>query len=200
MHEAVARGARARSCGRALRRSSPPRAPGRTPRSVRPSRSRRQLQLFTLAVPTEKEDATTTKIELTPPRASRSTRSCPRRGWKRDVQQTGSGEEAVIQKVTWTGGNVPTEEDAVFQFLASADASKTLHVRGPADLLGRLGRRLDAARSPRTRPAPTIEAKSVARRRRRARPSRSSRSSSADSRSCSRSSRSSPAREAAALA
>jgi Domain of unkown function (DUF1775) len=31
----------------------------------------------------------------------------------------------VIQKVTWTGGRVPTEEDAVFQFLASPDSSKT---------------------------------------------------------------------------
>src|SRR5207237_1125881 len=31
----------------------------------------------------------------------------------------------VIQKVTWTGGNVPTGEDAVFQFLASPSASKT---------------------------------------------------------------------------
>ena len=37
----------------------------------------------------------------------------------------GSGEEAVITKVTWTGGRVPTAEDAVFSFLASTDESKT---------------------------------------------------------------------------
>ena len=41
------------------------------------------------------------------------------------VQQTGSGEDTVIQKVTWTGGNVPTEEDSLFQFLATPASSKT---------------------------------------------------------------------------
>jgi hypothetical protein len=35
------------------------------------------------------------------------------------VQQTGSGDAAVITKVTWTGGAVPTGEDAAFSFLAS---------------------------------------------------------------------------------
>ena len=37
----------------------------------------KQLQLFSLAVPTEKENLTTTKIELTVPKDSASTRSCP---------------------------------------------------------------------------------------------------------------------------
>ena len=41
------------------------------------------------------------------------------------MQSTGSGESAVVQKVTWTGGSVPTEEDSVFRFNASTDASKT---------------------------------------------------------------------------
>jgi uncharacterized protein YcnI len=85
----------------------------------------KSLQLFTLAVPTEKEGATTTKIELTPPSGFGIDSFVPSPGWKRNVQQTGSGEEAVIQKVTWDGGKVPTGEDAVFQFLASTDASKT---------------------------------------------------------------------------
>ena len=59
-------------------------------------------QVFTLAVPTEKEGATTTTIELTPPEGllDRLVRRAP--GWKRTVQQTGSGEEAAITKVTWT--------------------------------------------------------------------------------------------------
>ncbi len=39
----------------------------------------KQLQLFTLAVPTEKENLTTTKVELTVPPGSGSTRSCPPR-------------------------------------------------------------------------------------------------------------------------
>ena len=39
----------------------------RMPSSARPSRSPKAGQLFTLAVPTEKEDATTTKVVLTVP-------------------------------------------------------------------------------------------------------------------------------------
>ena len=85
----------------------------------------KQLQLFTLAVPTEKENLTTTKIELTVPEGSRIDSFVPAPGWKREVQQTGSGEDAVIQKVTWTGGSVPTEEDSLFQFLASPTSGKT---------------------------------------------------------------------------
>jgi uncharacterized protein YcnI len=83
------------------------------------------LQLFTLAVPTEKEGLTTSKIELTLPKGFGIDSFVPTVGWKRQLQQTGSGANAVIQKVTWTGGHVPTEEDSVFQFLASPDSSKT---------------------------------------------------------------------------
>jgi uncharacterized protein YcnI len=83
------------------------------------------LQLFTLAVPTEKEGLTTTKVELTPPSGFGIDSFVPAIGWKRQLQETGSGEEAVIQKVTWSGGRIPTEEDAVFQFLASPDSNKT---------------------------------------------------------------------------
>ena len=85
----------------------------------------KDLQLFTLAVPTEKEGLTTTKVELTPPSGFAIDSFVPALGWKRELQETGSGENAVIQKVTWTGGRVPTDEDAVFQFLASPDSNKT---------------------------------------------------------------------------
>jgi uncharacterized protein YcnI len=82
-------------------------------------------QVFTLAVPTEEEDARTTKIELTPPSGFSIDSFVPALGWKREVQSTGSGEETEIQKVTWSGGSVPTEEATSFQFLASADSAKT---------------------------------------------------------------------------
>jgi uncharacterized protein YcnI len=82
-------------------------------------------QVFTLAVPTEKEDATTTTIELTPPSGFAIDSFAPSPGWTRKVQQTGSGEETQIQKVTWSGGNTPHEEATTFQFLASTDAAKT---------------------------------------------------------------------------
>jgi uncharacterized protein YcnI len=90
-----------------------------------PETKSKTLQLFTLAVPTEKEGLTTTKVELTPPSGFAIDSFVPAVGWKRELQESGSGESAVIQKVTWTGGHVPTEEDAVFQFLGSPDSSKT---------------------------------------------------------------------------
>lgn len=82
-------------------------------------------QVFTLAVPTEKENVTTTKIELTPPSGFSIDSFVPSPGWKREVQSTGSGEETQIQRVTWSGGNVPTDEDAIFQFIASADKAES---------------------------------------------------------------------------
>jgi uncharacterized protein YcnI len=85
----------------------------------------RVLQQFTLSVPTEQEGATTTEIELTVPAdlTIDSFEATP--GWKRSEQATGSGESRSIQKVTWTGGKVPTDEDAVFHFNGSLDSSKT---------------------------------------------------------------------------
>lgn len=82
-------------------------------------------EVFTLAVPTEKDGATTTSIELTPPAGFNIDSFVPSPGWKRTVQQSGSGEDAVFTKVTWTGGNVPTGEDSAFSFLASTSSAKT---------------------------------------------------------------------------
>ena len=85
----------------------------------------KQLEVFTLAVPTEKENAKTTTIELTVPAGFGIDSFVPSPGWQRSVQQTGSGDSAVVQKVTWSGGAVPTGEDAAFSFLASTSGSKT---------------------------------------------------------------------------
>jgi len=116
-------------------------------------------ELFTLAVPTEKEGLTTTKVELTPPRGFGIDSFVPAAGWKRNVQSTGSGEKTLIQKVTWSGGNVPTEEDAVFQFLANPDSSKTYEFKvrqtySDGSVVDWSGPESSDA------PAPTIEAKS----------------------------------------
>jgi uncharacterized protein YcnI len=81
-------------------------------------------QVYTLAVPTEKS-SDTTQIELTVPDGFGIDSFVPSPGWKRTLQQSGSGEEAVIQKVTWSGGKVPTGEDSAFSFLASPSSSKT---------------------------------------------------------------------------
>jgi len=85
----------------------------------------KHLQEFGLLVPTEKENATTTAVELTVPSGFAIDSFVPSPGWKRTVQSKGSGEEAVVQKVTWTGGKTPTGEDSAFHFLASPNSSKT---------------------------------------------------------------------------
>ena len=41
------------------------------------------------------------------------------------TEQTGSGEGAVVTKVTWTGGRTPTGEDSLFQFLAQPASAKS---------------------------------------------------------------------------
>jgi uncharacterized protein YcnI len=85
-----------------------------------------QLQLYSLAVPTEKEGAVTTKIVLTVPSGfGIDSFVPPPAGWHQSVQSTGSGDSAVVQKVTWTGGKTPTGEDSLFQFLAQPASAKT---------------------------------------------------------------------------
>ena len=84
------------------------------------------LQVFTLSVPTEKEGATTTKVVLTVPDGfAIDSFAPPPAGWTQSVKSQGSGEEAIVQQVTWTGGKTPTGQDSVFQFNASASSSKT---------------------------------------------------------------------------
>jgi uncharacterized protein YcnI len=119
----------------------------------------KHAQVYTLAVPTEKENAQTTQIELTVPDGFGIDSFVPSPGWKRNVQQTGSGEEAVIQKVTWTGGKVPTGEDAAFSFLATATSSKTYTFQVRQTYSD--GSVVDwAGPESSDTPAPTVEAKS----------------------------------------
>jgi uncharacterized protein YcnI len=102
-----------------------------SPPVVQPS----ELQVFTLSVPTEREDRATTKIELIVPKGFAIDSFAPAPGWRRRVSSTGSGEAAVVDRVTWSGGETPTEEDAVFQFNATATAARTytFHVRQTYD-------------------------------------------------------------------
>jgi uncharacterized protein len=85
-----------------------------------------KLQLYSLAVPTEKANLTTSKIVLTVPNGfGIDSFVPPPAGWTQQVQQTGSGDSAVITKVTWTGGKTPTGEDSLFEFLAQPASAKT---------------------------------------------------------------------------
>jgi uncharacterized protein YcnI len=85
-----------------------------------------KLQLYSLAVPTEKSGLTTTKIVMTVPTGfGIDSFAPPPPGWRQQIQQTGSGNNAVITRVTWTGGHTPTGEDSLFQFLAQPASSST---------------------------------------------------------------------------
>lgn len=84
-----------------------------------------ETQVFTLFAPTEKSGATTTQIELTPGDGFKIGSLIPSPGWKIDVQQSGSGEDAVVQKVTWSGGDVPEGQAATVQFTGRTDGSGT---------------------------------------------------------------------------
>lgn len=90
-----------------------------------------ETQLYSLAVPTEKANAVTTKIVLTLPNGFAIDSFVPSPGWKRVEQQSGSGDGAVITQVTWSGGHVPTGEDSLFQFLArpAGAGSYRFHLR-----------------------------------------------------------------------
>lgn len=117
-----------------------------------------KLQLYSLAVPTEKSGLTTSKIVMTVPSGfGIDSFAPPPPGWTQSVAQTGSGNNAVIQKVTWTGGHTPTGEDSLFQFLAQPSSSQTytFHVQqtySDGSIVDWAGPETSAA------PAPTIDA------------------------------------------
>lgn len=84
-----------------------------------------ETQAFTLSVPTEKEDANTTSIELTPGPGFSLGPVAPAPGWKIDVQKQGTSDEATVTKITWSGGDVPVGQAAFLQFLGSSSKAGT---------------------------------------------------------------------------
>jgi uncharacterized protein len=77
-------------------------------------------QVYDLAVPNE-EDVPITKLELTPRDGFSFSQPVPTPGWTIDVAKTGSGDDAKVDKVTWSGGSVPVGQAFVAQFLGRSD-------------------------------------------------------------------------------
>jgi uncharacterized protein YcnI len=77
-----------------------------------------QGQLFTIAVPGEADNDKTVKVEVDFPSGFGVDSFEAEMGWARTIQSSGSGDTAEITSATWTGGSVPTGEDAVFRFVA----------------------------------------------------------------------------------
>jgi uncharacterized protein YcnI len=119
-----------------------------------------KLQLYSLAVPTEKSGVSTAKVMMAVPAGfGIDSFAPPPPGWTMHVQQTGSGNSAVFTKVTWTGGSTPTGEDSLFQFLAqpSSTGTYTFQVQqtySDGSIVDWAGPESSAA------PAPTIQAAS----------------------------------------
>jgi uncharacterized protein YcnI len=116
-----------------------------------------ELQLYSLAIPTEKEGLTTNKIVMTVPKGFSIDSFVPSPGWTRSVQQTGSGDSAVVQKVTWSGGSTPTDDDSLFQFLGQPASPGTYtfqveQIYSDSSIVDWAGSESSAA------PAPTIKA------------------------------------------
>jgi uncharacterized protein YcnI len=115
--------------------------------------------VFTVAVPTEKEDASTTVVELTPPDGFEIDAVIQTPGWNVEVDKSGSGEEAEITKVTWSGGDVPEGQAANLQFVGSGSTAESyaLGVRqtySDGEVVDWSGQEESDA------PAPIVEAKS----------------------------------------
>jgi len=91
-----------------------------------------QAQLFTLVAEPEQGEAFLTMVELYPPPDFKIDSFAPSEEWERDwTIQSG---KTIVQKATWTREERPkdeeeieeaTEQDAVFQFVAHPQASKT---------------------------------------------------------------------------
>jgi uncharacterized protein YcnI len=80
--------------------------------------------VFTVAVPTESESANTTMVELNVPEGFGIDAVMPAPGWKIATEKTGSGENADITKITWSGGSIPPEQATNFEFVGGADSAK----------------------------------------------------------------------------
>jgi uncharacterized protein YcnI len=118
-----------------------------------------KLQLYSLAVPTEKSGLTTTTLVMTVPSGfGIDSFAPPPAPWHVQLGQAGSGDNAVVTKVTLTGGNTPTGEDTLFQFLAQPSSAKTYTFRIQQTYSD--GSIVDWAGSESSdAPAPTIEVK-----------------------------------------
>lgn len=83
-----------------------------------------RLQLYSLAVPNEKSGVSTIKVVMAVPKGfGIDSFAPPPAGWRMQVEQSGSGDSAVVTRVTWTGGHTPTGEDSLFQFLAQPESA-----------------------------------------------------------------------------
>ena len=94
---------------------------------ISPSVVQKGSENFTLVVPSE--GGTTTSVQITVPDGLQigSFESVP--GVKRSVVATGTGDEAVVSQVTWSGLKVPDGEAAYLRFQGRTEKSGTFALK-----------------------------------------------------------------------
>lgn len=80
------------------------------------------IELYSLVVP--RRESPTTSVSLTVPRGFSLSSFVPVAGWHRRLAFT-AGRGGLVERVIWSGGPSPPDEDALFQFLAQPVAPGT---------------------------------------------------------------------------
>jgi uncharacterized protein YcnI len=81
-------------------------------------------QTFTVSVPVERE-VPTTAVRLLVPEGLQSVRPNVKPGWNVNLVRTGSGEEARISEIVWSGGSIPADFREEFFFSAKTPTEPT---------------------------------------------------------------------------
>lgn len=82
------------------------------------------FQIFTIAVPVEK-DVATTAVRLVIPEGLQHVTPNVKPGWQIDVVTEGEGETAKVTEINWTGGTIPPGQRDEFLFSAQVPAEET---------------------------------------------------------------------------
>ncbi len=92
---------------------------------VRPSEApTASFQSFSVGVPNEKE-LPTTEVKLIIPEDLQHITPTQKAGWQIAIEKQGSGEDAAVKSITWTGGSVAPELRDDFTFSAKTPAKTT---------------------------------------------------------------------------
>jgi len=82
------------------------------------------LQAFSVGVPNERDSATVA-LRLVIPGGLASVRPNVKPGWTIAMAKTGSGDDARVTEITWTGGQIPPDQRDEFALSAQAPAQPT---------------------------------------------------------------------------
>ncbi len=82
------------------------------------------FQSFAVGVPNEK-DVPTVAVRLVIPEGLKHVTPNVKPGWKIDVKKSGTGEDASVTEISWTGGSIPAGQRDEFAFSAQVPATET---------------------------------------------------------------------------